>query len=121
MAYDGRSMMVFGGHRLWHGFATDNSEANLWSSYAEYPKGGYLQDLWVYTKKQLGEEEQARRLMMFHTLTLAFGVLSTYCFVVSRWMWSRLCIQQHFKTTARYLYGVHHSCTRAFVLDGGGG
>ena len=52
-------MMVFGGHRLWHGFATDNSEANSWSSYAEYPKGGYLDDLWVYTKKQLEEEEQA--------------------------------------------------------------
>lgn len=62
MAYDGVSMMVFGGHRLWHGFATDNSEANSWSSYAEYPKGGYLQDLWVYTKKQLGEGEQARRM-----------------------------------------------------------
>lgn len=58
MAYDGLSMMIFGGHRLWHGFATDNSEANSWSSYAEYPKGGYLEDLWVYTKRQLAEDEQ---------------------------------------------------------------
>ncbi|CAM9806227.1 unnamed protein product, partial [Ectocarpus sp. 4 AP-2014] len=58
VAYDGLSMMVFGGHRLWHGFATDNSEANSWSSFAEYPEGGYLQDLWVYTKKQLAEDEQ---------------------------------------------------------------
>ena len=58
VAYDGLSMMVFGGHRLWHGFATDNSESNSWSSSQEYPKGGYLQDLWVYTKTQLGKDEQ---------------------------------------------------------------
>ena len=58
MAYDGLSMMVFGGHRLWHGFATDNSEANAWSSFEEYPEGGYLQDLWVYAKTQLEEDEQ---------------------------------------------------------------
>lgn len=50
-------MIVFGGHRLWHGFATDNSEANAWSSYDEYPKGGFLEDLWVYTKKQLNADE----------------------------------------------------------------
>lgn len=58
MACDGVSMMVFGGHRLWHGFATDNAEANAWSSFAEYPKGGYLDDLWVYTKRLLAEDEQ---------------------------------------------------------------
>lgn len=62
VAYDGLSMMVFGGHRLWHGFATDNSEANSWSSFVEYPEGGYLQDLWVYTKKQLAEDEQVNKL-----------------------------------------------------------
>lgn len=54
-------MMIFGGHRLWHGFATDNSEANAWSSFEEYPEGGFLQDLWVYTKIQLKEDEQVRR------------------------------------------------------------
>lgn len=51
-------MMVFGGHRLWHGFATHNAEANSWASFDEYPEGGYLGDLWVYTKTQLDEDEQ---------------------------------------------------------------
>lgn len=53
-------MIIFGGHRLWHGFATDNSESNSWSSYDEYPEGGYLKDLWVYTKRQLEADEQVR-------------------------------------------------------------
>ncbi|CAM9574615.1 unnamed protein product, partial [Discosporangium mesarthrocarpum] len=57
VAFDGLSMVVFGGHRLWHGFATDNSEANSWSSFAEYPSGGYLNDLWIFNKKQLAADE----------------------------------------------------------------
>ena len=66
-------MMVFGGHRLWHGFATDNSESNSWSSFDEYPRGGYLEDLWVYTKKQLGEDEQ-----------VVYGVCGTFLFFFAR-------------------------------------
>lgn len=43
-------MFVFGGFRLWHGFAHENSVENDWSSTAQYPVGGYLNDLWVYDK-----------------------------------------------------------------------
>ncbi|OQR98027.1 hypothetical protein ACHHYP_09287 [Achlya hypogyna] len=46
---DGAAMYVFGGYRLWHGFAPQNSQANLWSDYSAYPKGGYLADLWRFT------------------------------------------------------------------------
>jgi hypothetical protein len=41
---------VFGGHRLWHGFSSANSEANNWASYEERPAGGFLNDLWLYVK-----------------------------------------------------------------------
>lgn len=43
-------MVIFGGHRLWHGFALENTEENDWLDYTTYPKGGYLDDFWVYTK-----------------------------------------------------------------------
>lgn len=78
MAYDGLSMMIFGGHRLWHGFATDNSESNSWSSYAEYPKGGYLDDLWVYTKRQLAEDELVRMRDASSTALGWGGVVSAF-------------------------------------------
>lgn len=39
---------VFGGHRLWHGFASDNSVDNNWESRELLPEGGYLNDLWFY-------------------------------------------------------------------------
>lgn len=91
MAYDGLSMMIFGGHRLWHGFATDNSESNSWSSVDEHPKGGYLQDLWIYTKRQLDADEQVKstrfykwRMVVTRYLQIAGGVTRdlTYC---GRW------------------------------------
>jgi hypothetical protein len=41
---------IFGGHRLWHGFSQANSEDNDWKNYDERPFGGYLNDLWIYTK-----------------------------------------------------------------------
>ncbi|OQR85966.1 hypothetical protein THRCLA_10598 [Thraustotheca clavata] len=47
------SMYIFGGYRLWHGFAPQNSESNLWSDYSLYPKGGYLSDLWEFSFTQL--------------------------------------------------------------------
>lgn len=43
-------MYVFGGFRLWHGFAHENSVENDWSSMEQYPRGGFLNDLWVYNK-----------------------------------------------------------------------
>lgn len=44
-------MAMFGGFRLWHGFAKANSEANDWGDFTEVPEGGYLDDLWFYDKK----------------------------------------------------------------------
>ncbi|KAJ0396220.1 hypothetical protein P43SY_001509 [Pythium insidiosum] len=46
----GFKMYVFGGFRLWHGFAHENSVENDWSDVSRYPRGGYLNDLWVYDK-----------------------------------------------------------------------
>ena len=44
-------MAVFGGHRLWHGYSLENSELNDWSNYDKRKPGGYLNDLWMYTKE----------------------------------------------------------------------
>lgn len=49
VATDGARVYVFGGHRLWHGFSPENSEANRWQSASTRPYGGYLDDLWEYT------------------------------------------------------------------------
>ena len=46
-----QKMYVFGGHRLWHGYAPENSYANAWDNYNSIPPGGYLDDIWIYTKK----------------------------------------------------------------------
>jgi hypothetical protein len=45
-----QNVAVFGGHRLWHGYSLENSYLNEWSSYVTRPSGGYLSDLWIYTK-----------------------------------------------------------------------
>jgi N-acetylneuraminic acid mutarotase len=45
-------MYVFGGFRLWHGFAHENSVENDWSSFGQYPRGGFLNDLWAYDKSK---------------------------------------------------------------------
>lgn len=42
--------ILFGGHRLWHGFAAENSEDNDWQSNKSYEEGGYLNDLWILKK-----------------------------------------------------------------------
>jgi hypothetical protein len=52
-----QTMIFFGGHRLWHGFSADNSQNNFWENHDMYPEGGYLDDLWIYTKKLLGPDE----------------------------------------------------------------
>lgn len=46
-----QKMYVFGGHRLWHGYDFKNSYANDWGDYSSIPYGGYMDDIWVYTKK----------------------------------------------------------------------
>jgi len=48
-ATDGSAVFVFGGHRLWHGFSPENSEANRWRLETTRQYGGYLDDLWRYT------------------------------------------------------------------------
>jgi len=45
-----QSMAVYGGHRLWHGYSQENNEDNNWEDYLTRPIGGYLDDLWIYTK-----------------------------------------------------------------------
>ena len=45
-----QQIAIFGGHRLWHGFSPENDQTNNWGSYETRPIGGYLDDLWVYTK-----------------------------------------------------------------------
>jgi hypothetical protein len=45
-----QNMAIFGGHRLWQGYSPENSLLNDWSSYVTRPVGGYLNDLWIYTK-----------------------------------------------------------------------
>jgi len=41
---------MFGGFRLWHGYSIENNQNNDWNQYLTRPKGGYLDDLWIYTK-----------------------------------------------------------------------
>ena len=36
----------------------DNSQDNKWDSYSTYPKGGYLNDLWIYSKRTLLPAEE---------------------------------------------------------------
>lgn len=45
-----QQMAIFGGHRLWHGFSAENSQDNNWDNYTTKPRGGYMDDLWIYTK-----------------------------------------------------------------------
>ena len=42
---------VFGGHRLWHGYALENEQSNNWDNYNTMKPGGYLDDLWIYSKE----------------------------------------------------------------------
>ena len=55
--HDNDQWIVFGGHRLWHGFAEANSLDNNWADYGEYPFGGFLDDLWVFTWDPRGVEQ----------------------------------------------------------------
>ena len=48
--YTKQRFALFGGHRLWHGYSPENSQDNNWDVYASRPRGGYLDDLWIYTK-----------------------------------------------------------------------
>ena len=50
MTNDDEFVAIFGGFRLWHGFAPENSEENDWSDFSTLPPGGYLDDFWIYTK-----------------------------------------------------------------------
>jgi len=44
----GQRWVMFGGHRLWHGFGADSSTANQWAP-SDLPVGGFLDDMWVLT------------------------------------------------------------------------
>lgn len=55
------SIYVFGGHRLWHGFSSDNSAENRWESRALIPEGGYLNDFWMFGTEENGSENRSWR------------------------------------------------------------
>ena len=48
--YRKQKSAIFGGHRLWHGYSPENNQDNNWGLYNTRPLGGYLDDLWIYTK-----------------------------------------------------------------------
>eukprot|EP00981_Chlorochromonas_danica_P008064 scaffold1949_cov176-Ochromonas_danica.AAC.7 len=48
--YHKQKIAIYGGHRLWQGYSPENSYENNWASYITRPVGGYLDDLWIYTK-----------------------------------------------------------------------
>jgi len=59
-AHDNDQWIVFGGHRMWHGLAEANSQDNNWADFLEgsqYPFGGFLDDLWVFTWDARGVEQ----------------------------------------------------------------
>ena len=58
-------IIVFGGHRLWHGFASDNSQENRWESTESYPEGGYLNDLWFLEKQSRNDIENITETWMW--------------------------------------------------------
>lgn len=47
---NGGDWFIFGGHRMWHGYAQANDVDNRWEDLELYPHGGYLDDLWKYEK-----------------------------------------------------------------------
>ena len=58
-------MYMFGGHRLWHGFSADNSLFNRWKLYNKYPFGGYMDDLWMYSRSKANTVLCCSSLRMF--------------------------------------------------------
>jgi hypothetical protein len=65
-------MVVFGGHRLWHGFSVFNSMDNHWSNLDEYPVGGYLEDLWFLEKicSKIGRDTLFASVICVHLLRI---------------------------------------------------
>lgn len=58
-SHDNTRWVLFGGSRLWHGFAKENSASNNWEITQEdqgstYPYGGMLDDLWVFVANPAG-------------------------------------------------------------------
>jgi hypothetical protein len=57
---DNDQWIIFGGHRMWHGFAEANTLGNNWNDFSaasQYPFGGFLDDLWVFTWDRRGVEQ----------------------------------------------------------------
>lgn len=57
MVGTGSSLYLFAGHRLWHGFSSDNNAENRWRNTELLPEGGYLNDLWVYKRDPTKEKK----------------------------------------------------------------
>ena len=70
---DEPSIYIFGGHRLWHGFSTDNNAENRWQSRKLLPEGGYMNDFWVF-KATIGGKRQWMRVEEKETCVDAPGL-----------------------------------------------
>jgi len=46
--------IIFGGLRLWQGFAQANDLNNFWKDTTRFPFGGYLDDLWIFSLDPAG-------------------------------------------------------------------
>jgi hypothetical protein len=44
------NIFIYVYNRVWHGFAQANNASNIWNNYDQFMPGGYLGDLWLYTK-----------------------------------------------------------------------
>lgn len=88
MSNDDRIIVVFGGHRLWHGFSLENSEENMWESVdASYPKGGYLDDLWILRKEQRGHTDGHSNQRSNDTYTWTKQIPQETCFLSPGLSW----------------------------------
>lgn len=57
-AHDDKRWIIFGGHRLWQGFAQANSLTNRWNNTDRFEYGGYLDDLWMFSLGPNGPQEE---------------------------------------------------------------
>jgi hypothetical protein len=48
-AQEGDRYVLYGGQRMWHGFGQANSLANRWADAGRYERGGFLDDVWIFT------------------------------------------------------------------------
>lgn len=75
-------MAIFGGHRLWHGFSSENSQSNNWNLNTSRIPGGYLNDLWIYIKEI---DITTRNGQTFHTSNGAWQLMQPVYVCLNSW------------------------------------